>query len=273
MDEVDAQILPHAAAFSNNACPREAERSMSPVESAAAKRALTTPSSDTRRAEAAAAQRRPGAAPSPSRPSPRSRAAFGEWASASVSPECVADCCSQSAGAHAAPSQSAHTPARDVTPLDSSADLQDDVEYYLSDEDGARERCAGCDGSGVGGAGSCTCDASPWIHLFTRPSLLRAAHGRSTPATEILRPEQSAGGRWRPFMLGRNNTQGMMQGRVMVPAHLGVAGNIAGNKSRGEGSPGVRSRNGRPLPPGWQIVLIPNGKTKVSSICTVLGPN
>ena len=48
----------------------------------------------------------------------------------------------------------------------------------------------------------------------------------------------------------------------MVPAHVGVAGNLASNASRGQGTPGVRSRKGQDLPPGWRVVLQANGKTK-----------
>ena len=239
----------------------EGDRPPSPGESGAAKRALTTPTSDTRRLEASQAHRVPGAAPSSSRPSPRSRAAFGEWAR---TPEPVEGCACCDLDSCCGCEASTNTSAGVVPPPTVDAE-SDGVEYELT---GGEPTCDACQagGRGVEDDAACTCSDRAWIvHLLARPSNFghaRAAQVQATPFTDDRRQETAVNARYRPCQRGLNNTQGRRQGHVMVPGDAGIAGNLASNQSRGQGDLGVRSRKGRSLPPDWRIILQPNGKTK-----------
>jgi hypothetical protein len=106
-------------------------------------------------------------------------------------------------------------------------------------------------------------DDEGWVHVVTR--LPRV----SPPPTHAISRTQSSSSssHWRPFT-SLGHTQGARQGRSMVPATAGVAGNAASNAKQGTGNPGVRSRAGYPMPVGWEAAFSagqekykrPNGK-------------
>ena len=216
--------------------------------------ARTTPTSDTKRVEAAQVLGRAAPGMSSGRPSPRSRAAFGEWAGPPSQCDPGGACCTAGcAGAAASTPTPSHEGAALGTPQ-----LEDTVVFELhADADGA----AAGDGGSEDDSDSRTDLPTPWIHLYTRASSSRISGSSWTPMTQHFRltTEQSSdGSRYRPVLVGVNNTQGRRQGATMVPAHYGVAGNAASNLARGAGAPGIRSRNGHPLPAGWEVVLQPN---------------
>ena len=159
-----------------------------------------------------------------------------------------------SLGEGGAPSSGGTSPSPGPMSESSSSSSDEDVdpELFLVDAFG---RCPHCHRPiPASGAANACCDASPtpWVSLRSlHPQRLE----RDSTGSWSSRSSNSDDGSESSIVPHRRfngytrqksgNTQGQHQGRTLVPAHYGVAGNVASNsaQSSGSGGRGSRSRN------------------------------